>query len=167
MKKLIVISMLSGLVAMPAVAAEQGKSKPLLNKSDFAIGVGVAHNTIDLPPFANGDDSATGFQFFGAYDLRKVNLMDGVNTSVEFGYMDYGFDGNGNSGGVWATGVIDGAIKGNMSWLARLGFDFGDDDGFMFGAGIGFDMSKQVELRGEYVVRDNIDSLQLNLLYHL
>ena len=68
---------------------------------------------------------------------------------------------------VWATAVVDGAISGNFGWLGRLGFDFGDDDGFMFGAGLSFNMGPKAELRTEYVIRDNIDSLQFNLYYHL
>ena len=164
MKKFMTVALLTGFVSTPLMAAEQA-SKPLLNKSDVAIGVGIANNEIDRPFF--GDEDETGFQFFAGIDLRKVNLMEGVNTSVEFGYMDYGFDGGGNSGGLWATGVVDGTISGSFGWLGRLGFDFGDDDGFMFGAGVKLDLNSKTELRGEYVVRDNIDSLQLNLYYHL
>ena len=163
MNKLIPVALLSSVFSMSAMAAESG---PLLKKSDFSIGAGIAQNSIDLPPAASGDDDEIGFQFFAAYDLNKVNLMDGVNTSVEFGYMDYGFDG-GNSGGIWVTGVVDGAIQGNFGWLGRLGFDLGDDDGPMFGAGVSYKLNSKTELRGEYVIRDNIDSLQVNLAYHL
>ena len=148
------------------LAADQA-SKPLLNKSDVAIGAGIANNEIDLPAIFGGDQDEIGFQFFAGIDLKKVNLMEGVNTSIEFGYMDYGFDGGGNSGGLWATGVVDGGISGSLGWLGRVGFDFGDDDGFMFGAGLSLDLNAKTELRGEYVIRDNIDSLQLNLYYHL
>lgn len=165
MKKLVTVAILTSVVSMPAMAAEQGR-KPLLNRGSFSIGAGIANNEIDLPNFLGGDQDETGFQFFGAYRLDQVNLMEGVNTSIEAGYMDYGFDG-GNSGGVWATGVVDGAISGNLGWLGRLGLDFGDDDGFMLGAGLSLDVGSKAELRGEYVIRDNIDSLQLNLVYRL
>jgi hypothetical protein len=93
--------------------------------------------------------------------------MEGVNTAVEVGYMDYGFDAGGNSGGLWATAVVDGAISGNLGWLGRVGLDFGDDDGLMLGAGLSLDLDSRAEIRGEYVIRDNIDSLQLNLVYRL
>jgi len=166
MKKLITMAVVSACISMPAMAAEKSSSKPLLNKSDVSIGAGIANNTIDLPaPFSDQDE--TGFQFFAGFNLRKVNLMEGVNTSVEAGYMDYGFDTGGNSGGLWATAVVDGTISGTFGWLGRVGFDFGDDDGLMFGAGLSLDLGTKTELRGEYVIRDNIDSLQLNLVYHL
>jgi len=144
-----------------ASAAASGK-KPLLNKNKFSIGLGVSSNSVDVP----GVDDETGFQFFGAYDLSAVNLMDGVNTSIEFGYMDYGFDGVDNDG-IWATAVVDGAISGDFGWLARLGLDFGDDSGFMLGAGVSLSLSKKLDTRLEYVVRDEIDSIQLNFLYRL
>ena len=160
MKKMIPAVVLLSMLSGPLMAAEATKSKPLLNKSKMAVGVGIANNSI-------GSNDETGFQFFAAYDLDQVNLMDNVNTSIEFGYMDYGDFAGGNSGGLWVTGVVDGNITGNLDWLGRLGLDLGDDDGFMFGAGVGYNLNKKMQLRGEYVIRDSIDSLQINLYYHL
>ena len=165
MKNLMTVAVLSSVISAPVLAAEPA-SKPLVHKSDVAIGAGIVRNSIDLPAIFGGDQDETGFQFFVGFDLRKVNLMDGVNTSVEVGYMDYGFDG-GNSGGLWATAVVDGDISGSLNWLGRLGFDFGDDDGIMFGAGLGLELNTKTEMRFEYVIRDEIDSLQFNLYYHL
>ena len=161
MKKMIPVVVLMSMLSGPLMAAEANKSKPLLDKSKIAIGVGLANNSV------SGADDETGFQFFAAYDLDQVNLMDNVNTSIEFGYMDYGDFPGGNSGGLWVTGVVDGNLTGKLDWLGRLGLDLGDDDGFMFGAGVGYNLNEKMQLRGEYVVRDNIDSLQLNFYYHL
>jgi len=144
-----------------ASAAASG-NKPLLNKNKFSIGAGVSINSVDVA----GVDDETGFQFFGAYDLSAVNLMDGVDSSIEFGYMDYGFDGVDNDG-IWATFVVDGAISGQLGWLARLGLDFGDDSGLMLGAGVSLSLSKKLDTRLEYVVRDDVDSIQLNFIYRL
>ncbi len=161
MKKLIPLAVVTSLIAGPVLAQEEA-SKPLLDKNMFAIGAGIANNSV------SGADDETGFQFFAAYDLTQVNLMEGVNTSIEFGYMDYGdFPGPDADGGLWVTGVVDGNLTGQLDWLARLGLDFGDDDGFMFGAGVGYNFNVKNQLRLEYVVRDNIDSLQLNYVHHL
>ena len=143
-----------------AEVAKKDKKEPVLDKQKFSIGAGVARNSV-------GPFDETGFQFFAAYDLNKVNLMEGVNTSIEFGYMDYGSFGGGDDGGLWATAVVDGALGEKFGWLARLGFDLGDDSGLMFGAGLGLDLNEKSALRLEYVVRDNVDSIQLNFLYHL
>lgn len=166
MKYLVPSILAVSLVATP-VFAEQSASKPLLEKSQFSIGLGIANNSIDLPPAFGGDQDEVGFQFFAAYDLNKVNLMQGVNTSLELGYMDYGDFGGGNSGGIWVNGVIGGNLSGKLGWLARLGLDLGDDDGLMLGAGLGLGLGERSQLRFEYVVRDNIDSLQLNFVHHL
>ena len=45
--------------------------------------------------------------------------------------------------------------------------DFGDADGLMFGIGAGWKLNRQWKLRGEYVIRDDLNSLQVNFLYHL
>jgi len=163
-KTMAIIAFSSVLSAYTAVVSAAAPSnKPLLNKNKFSIGLGVSSNSVDSP--FNIDDE-TGFQFFGAYDLSAINLMEGVGTSVEFGYMDYGFDGVDNDG-IWATAVVDGAISGDFGWLARLGLDFGDDSGIMLGAGVSFSLTKKLDTRLEYVVRDEIDSIQLNFIYNL
>lgn len=160
MKRLFSYASLMVLVMTSAHAQDGKGGKPLLDRSELSIGAGLSLNSVSGPL-----DDEVGFQVFAAYDLNRVNLMQGVNTSVEFGYMDYGF--RRNSDGLWATAVVDGAIQNGFGWLARLGLDMGDDSGLMFGAGLSFGVNKQMDLRAEYVIRDDIDSLQLNLIYHL
>jgi len=138
------------------VAAEK---QPLLDKGKFSIGLGVSSNSVG--PL----DDEIGFQFFGAYDLSQVNLMESVHSSVEFGVIDYGFDVNAT--GIWGTYVVDGEIGSGFGWLARLGLDLGDDSGLVVGAGAGYKINKKMNIRLEYVVRDEVDSLQFNFLYRL
>ena len=147
----------SVVFATPVFAAE---GEPLLDKSLFSIGVGISDNSISRPR-----DDETGFQFFAAYDLDQINLMEGVTSSVEFGFMDFGFSGDDT--GIWASYVVDGAFSGQFGWLAQIGFDIGDDSGLMVGAGAKYAVDEKMDLRVEYVVRDEVDSLQFNLLYHL
>jgi len=152
------------LSSAPLYAAKGGESspQPLLDKNKFSIGAGVSSNSVAGPI-----DDEIGFQFFAAYDLSRINLMEGVNTSIELGYMDYGFSGA-NAGGLWTTAVVDGRFgTSGFGWLARLGFDLGDDSGLMFGAGLGFAINKNIELRAEYVARDEINSIQFNVLYRM
>jgi len=148
-------ALLSG-VYVTSVFADEGE--PLLDKSMFSIGTGISRNSI------SGFDE-TGFQFFVAYDLNQINVMEGVKSSVEFGFMDYGFSID--STGIWGNYVVDGVINEKLGWLARLGLDIGDDSGLMIGAGVSYATDDKIELRGEYVVRDEVDSLQFNFLYHL
>jgi hypothetical protein len=145
----------------PGVYAEQQAQGALLKQDNMSIGIGIARNSVDS---VGNDNSEIGFQFFGAYDLNQVKLIEGARSSIELGYMDYGFDGR-DTGGLWTTFVLDGVIRENLGWLARLGL--GDDSGLMLGAGVGFRMNSVTQLRVEYVIRDDIDSLQFNLIYHL
>jgi hypothetical protein len=147
---------LAAVFATPVFADE---NQPLLNKDLFSIGGGVSSNSV------SGDDDEIGFQIFGAYDMNEINLIEGVASSIEFGYMDYGFSGD--STGIWATWVLSGAIQEKWGWLARAGYDMGDDDGLMFGGGASYATNDKMQLRGEYVIRDDVDSLQFNIIYHL
>ncbi|MBI3188223.1 MAG: hypothetical protein HYZ31_10230 [Gammaproteobacteria bacterium] len=161
MNKIITGICLAACVFVYNVQAEpQG---PILQKNKMSIGGGISRNTVDVP---GNNDSEIGFQFFAAYDLDQVNLIEGARSSVELGYMDYGFS-SGDAGGLWTTYVLDGAIRDNLGWLARLGLDLGDDSGIMLGAGLGFRLDPAAQLRLEYVIRDEIDSLQINFIYHL
>jgi len=162
------LSTISGLllfmVNIPAGFAadaqlQNAQPQPLLERNKFSVGWGLSNNS------ASGLSDEIGFQFFGAYDLNQINLMEGVKSSVEFGFMDYGFKRN--STGIWGTYVIAGSLGNNFGWLARLGVDVGDDSGLMIGVGAGYDFARDMEGRIEYVVRDEIDSLQFNFLYRL
>ncbi len=148
---------ISGVFVAPVFAAE---GEPLLDKNLFSIGAGISDNSISRPK-----DDEIGFQFFAAYDLNQVNLMEGVTSSIEFGFMDFGFSRDDT--GIWASYVVDGTISGQFGWLAQAGFDIGDDSGLLVGAGVKYALDEKVDLRAEYVVRDEVDSLQFNFLYHL
>ena len=140
--------------------AHAQENEPLLNRNLFSIGFGISDNEISSP-----DEDDTGFQFFVAYDLTQINLMEGVNSSVEFGFMDFGFDEDDT--GIWGSYVVDGTISERMGWLAQAGVDIGDDSGLLLGAGLKYKLDDNSDLRFEYVVRDEVDSLQINFLYHL
>jgi hypothetical protein len=148
-------ALLSSALVAP-VSAQQ--NKPLLDRGSFSIGAGISDNSVD-----RADE--TGFQIFGAYDLDQVNVMEGVQSSVEFGLMDYGFPND--STGIWGTYVAEGLISEQLNWLARAGLDIGDDNGLMLGAGLSLAVDKKSKLRFEYVIRDDVDSLQINFLYHM
>jgi len=156
-RSLLMSGILLFMANMAPVQAEQGQ--PLLEKNKFSIGAGLSNNSVSR--FSD----EIGFQFFGAYDLSQINLMEGVNSSVEFGFMDYGFSRN--STGIWGTYVVSGNLSGRFGWLARLGVDVGDDSGLMIGAGASYSLNSKMDARVEYVVRDEINSLQFNFLYRL
>lgn len=140
------------------VLAQQ--NQPMLDRNLFSIGIGISDNEVSNP-----DEDDTGFQFFGAYDLTQINLMEGVDSSFEFGFMDFGFDDDDT--GIWGSYVIDGNLSGRLGWLAQAGFDIGDDSGLLLGAGLKIMLNATSDLRFDYVVRDDVDSLQINFMLHL
>lgn len=147
--------LLSSMLVTPSIAQQKD---PMLDRNKLSIGVGISDNSV-------GRVDETGFQVFAAYDLDQVNVMEGVLSSLEFGVMDYGF--RRDSTGIWGNYVLEGGITESINWLGRAGIDIGDDSGLMFGAGLGFGLNEQVDFRIEYVIRDDVDSLQFNLLFEL
>lgn len=135
------------------------------------LGGGLGFNSLSGIDFSDG----MGYQLFGGYDL-PVKMGKG-KLSVEAGYMDSGdiefgaipFFGplEARFKGLWGTAVFSLPLQNKLNVLARAGFDIGDDDGFMIGAGLGFKLNPKMELRGEYVIRDFVDSLQINLVMRM
>lgn len=147
--------LLSNALVAPSVAQQ---NQPMLDRNKLSIGGGISDNSV-------GRFDESGFQIFVAYDLDQVNVMEGVHSSLEFGVMDYGF--RNDSTGIWGNYVIETGITQGINLLGRAGLDIGDDSGLMFGVGLGFGLNEQADFRIEYVVRDDVDSLQFNLLFEL
>lgn len=147
------------------LAAVQANAQNL-DAGKIYFGGGLGYNDINR---INYDDSAVGFQIFAG--LPFAVTAENLKFSAEIGYMDSGdfnrdapFTSTAKANGLWGTAVAELSLNENVSLLGRLGLDIGDDDGVMIGAGAGFAMSRKMDLRLEYVIRDNIDSLQLNLV---
>ncbi len=154
------ISQILFLTLVVSTQVHAQANQPVLEKSRLSIGAGISDNKISRPK-----DDGTGIQLFANYALPDVNLIQGVGSAVEVGFMDFGFDSD--STGIWGSYVIDGAFSDAFGWLAQAGFDFGDDSGFLVGAGLKLRLNSKANARLEYVVRDEVDSLQVNFLYHL
>lgn len=159
---------LSILVSGSALAQDGQPNNQGFDQSNLYGGAGISTN--EFP----GSDDAIGHQIFGGYELDIAEL-DPATLSVEAGYFDSGdFEDNTppNQGtetsadGLWTNAVLSHPLAERWNLLGRAGVDFGDDDGFMAGIGLGYDVNTNVEIRGEVVSRDEIDSLQANFVYH-
>ena len=131
----------------------------------FYVGGGFGFNS--LPAFG----SARGLQIFGGYDF-DFKLNDDISSAVEIGYMNSGdFDqhnginSNDNAKGLWLSAVESVPLSSKTDMLVRLGFDFGDDDGFLLGTGLQYKFNTKLAFRMEYIARQNINSLQANVLF--
>lgn len=151
------------LAAAPAAAATGFDPQRLY------FGGGISSNEVPR------SDEGTGFQLFAGYRFGEISPA--VNVDAEVGYMDtgnmdvrvgpppFGAGGRARAKGLWATGLLRFGLGPQADLLARAGFDFGDDDGLMAGVGVGFNLSRETQMRLEYVERDNVDSLQLNFTF--
>ena len=160
-KMVIVLSLM--LVALQVTAKEEPAKG--IDSRQIYFGGGLGFND------ANFGDHAIGFQIFAGLPLAIKT--DNIKMAVEVGYMDSGsFEKNNpvfgkvstKANGLWGTAVATVPLQDEMSLIGRFGLDVGDDDGIMIGAGVGFNLTNKMDLRVEYVIRDTIDSLQLNLL---
>jgi hypothetical protein len=131
------------------------------------FGAGVSQNKV------SGLDNGTGFQAFGGYNFPAI--APNLYVDAEAGYMDTGklkASGcagplcNAKANGPWTTGVVRYLVVPSVELIGRAGFDFGDDDGPMFGIGAGYIVNKNLKLRLEFVARDNVDSLQFNVVFY-
>lgn len=156
--------------SMAAVQAAPPKASSTgFNPAKTYFGAGISRNSI------SGSDDGTGMQIFGGYRFGEIGR--GLMLDGELGYMDTGdmdvvvnspFFGRvvatTDAKGLWTTAVFRVNFNQGMDGIGRIGLDFGDDDGLMAGIGLGFDLSKRVQMRIEYVERDHVDSAQLNFV---
>lgn len=160
MRKIIIL-----LVLMSAVSSVNAESEPVIDAKRIYVGAGLGFNS--LPGFG----SARGFQFFGGYDFN-FKLNEDISTTLEIGYMgsgDFsqykGFNSNEDAKGLWVAAVESVPLSSKTDMLVRLGFDFGDDDGFLLGTGMQYKFNTKLAFRMEYVARQNVNSLQANILF--
>lgn len=165
-KNLSMLIAAGALAATPMIAgAQQQQQQPQRFADQLYFGAGATWNDLDQ----SGWDDALGFQLFVGWDPGF--MLGRINGALEVGYMSSGdFDRDIDRRkvdfqGVWANAVGRVPIAQDWHALARIGADFGDDDGPMFGVGVGYNATPAVDIRGEYVMRDEIDSLQLNLTW--
>jgi len=160
--------MMKKLVCMLALMflASTASAEGPVNAKSIYVGGGLGFNS--LPGFG----SARGFQFFAGYDFA-FKLNDDISSAIELGYMDTGdFDqykgtnSNEDVKGLWAAMLESVPLSNKTDMLVRLGYDFGDDDGFLLGTGMQYKFTTKVAMRMEYIARQNVNSLQANVLFH-
>ena len=136
--------------------------------SKLYLGGGLGLNSVGSLAFSDG----LGYQVFAGFDL-PVKMGKG-KLSIEAGYMDSGdidfgpfFVNKVRYKGLWGNAVFSLPLQKKLNLIARAGLDIGDDDGLMIGAGLGFTINNKMEIRGEYVMRDIVDSLQVNFVMRM
>lgn len=151
-------------VALVAAGLSSVASAQKFDNRRLFFGGGFAQNSV------SNFDNATGFQIFGGYNFPE--LARKFSVDAEAGYMDTGNfkrtapTAEKKDKGVWGSGVARYMVAPQVELLGRLGYDFGDDSGVMYGIGAGYIVNKNLKLRLEYVMRDTVDSLQFNVVFY-
>ena len=146
-----------------------------LDFDQLYVGGGLSMNSV------SGFDSAMGYQAFAGLPLDMIQFGP-VKSAAEVGFMssgDLGYSCSGSyygytyscpsfsASGLWATYVASMDLADRVTGIARAGLDLGDDDGLMVGFGADYSLNDKIGIRAEYVIRDNINSLQANVTYRL
>ncbi len=158
--------------AFLAIGLSSVASAQSFDTKNLFFGGGLSQNKI-----SGGSGSGMGYQFFGGYTFGQIAPQ--MRVDAEVGYQDAKVKspqvcfiicvggGDVHVKGLWATGVARYRVAPNIDLIGRAGLDFGDDDGFMYGVGAGYLLNRNSQLRLEYVVRQNVNSLQFNFVYQL
>jgi len=165
MKKVTGLFVFMALAMLVHIEAQAETQSQGVDAEQFYVGGGLGFNS--LP----GAGSATGFQIIGGYEF-KTKLNDDITSALELGYMDTGnFDHINNTtrsddvNGAWVAMVESVPLTRKAGMLARLGYDFGDDDGLLLGTGLQYKFTTKIAMRMEYVARQHVNSLQANVLF--
>jgi hypothetical protein len=161
MKKVVFLITLMTL----AIATQMDAQAKGLDLKRTYFGGGLGFNSMP------GAGSSRGFQFFGGYDF-DFTLNGDISSALEIGYTDSGKFDQLNSTtkanevkGIWLSMVESVSLTNKADMLARLGYDFGDDDGLLLGTGLQYKFDTKVAMRMEYVAREHVNSLQVNVLF--
>jgi opacity protein-like surface antigen len=142
------------------------------SKENMYLGGGIglnSKNTFD----------GTGYQFFGGYCLDFDFNSSKTKTAFEVGYMSTGEFEEEEAGGkkkkdqqnitnsldgIWFSALSEYRLENKLNIMGRVGLDMGDDDGVFFGGGLGYNVSKTSQVRAEYVIKNEVDSVQFNFI---
>ena len=170
MKSVLSITLLT-LAVSQSVLAEQAQNTSPLPQGLYAGG-GISYNDLDFGSVISGADneSALGLQAFVGLPLSTS--IEGFDTFAELGFFrtdEFEFRGGKDEKvlGVSGSAVIQrdlAEVDPNLYGLARIGIEFGDDDGVFMGVGAGYRILPNVEVRAEFVNKDLITSYQANAL---
>ena len=169
--KTVLVLMACGLVSLGAVFPAHAASdlKPdAFSVNNMYFGAGLNYNSFSAKRIS---DESIGYQFLVGYDLGM--RIDQLKLLVEVGYLNTGEFEDTYLGvpveetvkGGWGAAVFSYGFNRSFNALARVGYASGDESGPMFGLGAGYWFTKNIALRGEFVVRDDVDSFQVNLLF--
>lgn len=145
------------LVTNPPVRAQSTSSSSFTDT--IYAGYGINQN------FLPGGNDGDGVQFLGGVRIPYSPVDIGMTPYFEVGHQTVEETGDRQIEGVWYSGVAQFELNRSLDGLFRLGYDAGDDEGFLWGTGGEYKFDRAWALRAEYVERETLFSIQLNAVY--
>lgn len=165
--KIVLVLLVANLMPLPAQAASDLKPDAF-SVGNMYFGGGLNYNSYSEKGLS---DKAVGYQFLVGYDIGM--RVDQLKLLLEVGYLNTGEFEDTILGipvketvkGGWGAAVVSYGFSSKFDVLGRVGYASGDESGPIFGMGAGYWFTKNLALRGEVVVRDDVDSFQINVLF--
>lgn len=166
MKKIISVGLFSFIASHAAVADSIEKDKVQLAQGLYA-GAGVSYNDLDFGSVVSGADNESALGVQGFVGIPVSTAIKGIDAFAELGFFrtnNFKFgDRKERVTGVSGSVVLQRdliEVDPKLYGLARVGIEFGDDDGVLMGVGAGYRILPNVEMRAEFVNKDLITSYQ-------
>jgi len=109
-------------------------------------------------------DPKTELQLFGGYLPEDNYGLDPsiFTVGIEAGYMD---TSDVDRDGWWVTPMVSAHVAPLTSLLVRAGAETGHDNGVVYGAGVSYQIERNMAVRLEYVEHPKAHSVQFNVIY--
>jgi hypothetical protein len=126
------------------------------------LGFGGGFGSTTVPEFS---ETKSAVQIYATYRTDGMYGMGSKNLSLsaELGYIDVS---DTPRDGFWLTPVVAWHATDLIDLLFRAGLEYGDDIGGVVGAGVSYQLERNMAVRLEYTKHPNANTVQLNVVYY-
>ncbi len=126
------------------------------------LGFGGGFGSATVPEFT---ESKSVIQLYATYRTDGMYGLgsDNYSLSAELGYIDVS---DTPRDGFWLTPLVAWHVTDLVDLLFRAGLEYGDDIGAVYGAGISYQLERNMAVRLEYVAHPYANVLQVNVVYY-
>lgn len=126
------------------------------------LGFGGGFGSTMVPEFT---EVKSAVQFYATYRTDGMYGLgsDSFSLNAELGYIDVS---DTPRDGFWLTPVVAWHATDLIDLLFRAGLEYGDDIGAVYGAGVSYQLERNMAVRIEYVEHPYAKTVQLNVVYY-
>lgn len=126
------------------------------------LGFGGGFGAVTVPEFT---ETKSAIQLYATYRTDGMYGLgsDSYSLSAELGYIDVS---DTPRDGFWLTPLVAWHATDLVDLLFRAGLEYGDDIGAVYGAGVSYQLERNMAIRLEYVMHPYANALQVNVVYY-